>query len=216
MGEGVGTMLNNVMKKHGGIYFVTSRDFGVSHAEGAEAALRGGVRIIQYREKEADTKTMIGEAREIKRLCRKYGALFLIDDRIDVALAVDSDGVHLGGDDMPLRLAKRILPNKILGASAKNAKQAREAERDGATYLGVGAIFPTSTKVKTVVIGMKGFEEVRKSTRLPVYGIGGVKAEHIRKLKDYGADGIAVISAILSQDDRVAAARELVEEWNRK
>lgn len=117
---------------------------------------------------------------------------------------------------MPLKLAKKIFPNKIIGVSAKNARQARQAERDGATYLGVGAIFPTTTKVKTIVIGMKGFKEVRNSTRLPVYGIGGLKVKHIKKLQVYGADGIAVISAILAQNDRVAAARKLVKEWNRK
>lgn len=207
---------SEIMRMHGGIYFVTSGDFGISQIEGAKAALRGGVKIIQYREKRADTKVMIDEAQKIKQMCKKYGAIFLIDDRIDIALAVDADGVHIGDDDMPLKLAKEMFPGKIIGVSAKNAKQAKEAQRGGASYLGAGAIFPTATKVKTIVIGMEGFDEVRKSTTLPVYGIGGLKLEHVAEIRKRRADGMAVISAIAAANNPVKAAKELVDAWNLK
>ncbi|MDE1861114.1 MAG: thiamine phosphate synthase [Candidatus Micrarchaeota archaeon] len=201
------------MKEHGGVYFVTSRSFGVSHLESAEMALKGGIRIIQYREKEADTGVMVEEAGRIKELCNSYRAIFIVDDRVDVAMAVGSDGVHLGQEDMPLRIARRMMPDKIIGVSAKTPEQAIEAEKDGATYLGVGAVFPTTTKVKTTVIGMGGFTKVRESTGLPVYAIGGLNIGHIRELRGLGADGIAVITAVIASKDPQKAAEALVKEW---
>jgi thiamine-phosphate pyrophosphorylase len=202
-----------MMRQHGGIYFVTSGDYGMSHLDVAIAALKGGVRIVQYREKEKDEETMIAEASEIKKACKEYGAIFIVDDKIRVAMAVDADGVHLGQEDMPLQTARKLWPNKIIGISAKNPQQAAAAEKDGATYLGVGAVFPTNTKVKTTVIGTEGLIAVRRSTKLPVYAIGGIKAEHIPGMKALGVDGIAVITAIADNDDRTQAAAALVEEW---
>ncbi len=197
-----------------GVYGITSADFGMSHEDAARAFLEGGIRIVQYREKGADARTMIKEASRIKEMCREKGALFIIDDRIDVAVAVDSDGVHIGQDDVPISVAKRIFPGKIIGVSAKTPGQALEAERNGADYLGVGALFPTTTKVKTHVIGFDGFSAVRRSTKLPVFAIGGMKAEHIKQLKGHGSNGVAVISAILGAKDPVASAREFVSAWN--
>ncbi len=211
----MGQIGSDAIRKHGGIYFVTSKAFGLSHADGAEAALRGGVGIIQYREKEASARTMIEEASAIKKLCKDYGALLIIDDRLDVALEIDPDGVHLGQEDAPLGLARRLFPDKIVGISAKTPEQAIEAERGGASYLGVGAVYPTSTKVKTVVIGVEGFAKVRKSTSLPVYAIGGLKPENMEEIKRLGGDGAAVITAILGSQDPSEAARSLVSSWER-
>jgi thiamine-phosphate pyrophosphorylase len=149
-----------------------------SHEQAARFFLEGGVRIIQYREKGADTRTMIREASAIRELCRRYGAVFIVDDRIDVAMAAGADGLHIGQDDLPLSLARKLLPGKIIGVSAKTAEQAREAETGGASYLGVGTIFPTATKVKTTLIGLGGFGLVRSAVSLPVFCIGGLKLEH--------------------------------------
>jgi thiamine-phosphate pyrophosphorylase len=198
----------------GGIYGITTKDLGLSHEECARAFLTGGVRIIQYREKSADTKTMITEAMRIKDLCKRYGATFIVDDRTDVALAVDADGVHLGQDDMQVSVAKRILPGKIIGVSAKTVEQAAAAEKEGATYLGVGTIFPTKTHVKTMLIGLDGFRRVRESTSLPCFGIGGMRVEHVKVLKECGAAGVAVITAIVGAKDPASEARRFVEEWN--
>ncbi len=197
-----------------GIYGITSADFGMTHEESARAFLEGGVKILQYREKHAATRTMIEEAVRIKALCAKHSATFIVDDRIDVAAAVDADGVHLGQDDAPIGIARRLLPGKIIGISAKTPDQAAEAEINGADYLGVGTIFPTSTKVKTMLIGIEGFSRVRKSVKIPVFAIGGLKLEHLKKLKEEGADGIAVITAILGAAVPADAAKAFVEEWN--
>ena len=209
----MGQIGSDEIRRHGGIYFVTSKAFGLSHADGAQAALRGGVRIIQYREKEASARAMIEEASAIKKLCKDYGALFIIDDRLDVALEVDPDGVHLGQEDAPLGLARRLFPDKIVGISAKTPEQAAQAQRGGASYLGVGAVYPTSTKVKTVVIGVEGFAKVRKSTSLPVYAIGGLKPENMEEIKRLGGDGAAVITAILGAENPSKAAQGLVRIW---
>lgn len=198
-----------------GIYGITSTAFGASHEQAARFFLEGGVRIIQYREKGADTRTMIREASAIRELCRRYGAVFIVDDRIDVAMAAGADGLHIGQDDLPLSLARKLLPGKIIGVSAKTAEQAREAETGGASYLGVGTIFPTATKVKTTLIGLGGFGLVRSAVSLPVFGIGGLKLEHVGELKRRGADGMAVITSVLGASDPAAAARKLVDEWGK-
>lgn len=203
------------MKKIGGIYGITSREFGMTHEESALVFLEGGVRILQYREKRADTRIMIDEAARIKALCKEYGATFIVNDNIDVASAVDADGVHLGQDDAPIGLALRLFPDRIVGISAKTPEEAIGAEKRGAAYLGVGSIFPTATKGNDRVIGIDGFREVRKSTGLPIVCIGGLRIEHVKTLKKEGADGIAIISSVLGAGDPVGAARAFVKEWER-
>ncbi len=198
-----------------GIYFVTSNKFGMSHVEAAEAALRGGVKVIQYREKDAGTDSMIHEALKIKELCRAHDATFILNDHLEVARVVNPNGVHVGLEDAPIQTARTMFPNKVIGASADTPEQAREAQRKGASYVGV-TVFPSTTKSNAVALGMERFAEICRSTILPVYAIGGMKLEHIEKVRAAGGDGIAVISAILGSEDPVEAARVLVKEWSNK
>jgi thiamine-phosphate pyrophosphorylase len=198
---------------NGGIYFVTSKNYGMGHVEAAKVALEGGVKIVQYREKEADLRTMVEEATKIKALCRQHGAILIVNDSLDVAKKVNPDGVHVGQDDAPLEAARKMFPDKIIGVSADTAQQAIKAEQNGATYVGV-TVFSSRTKKDAVGLGLDGFRAIRKSTSIPVYGIGGLKLEHIEEIKKCGGDGIAVISAILDAQRPVDAARQLVGAWN--
>lgn len=201
------------MKLPGGVYGITSADFGGSHVEAARMLLEGGVKIIQYREKHASTRRMFEEAREIRRLCLDWGAVFIVNDRVDVALAVGADGVHLGQDDLPLTAARRLLPEGIIGVSARSVDEALAAEANGATYLGVGSVYPTHTKADTELIGEEGLKSILGRVRIPVYAIGGIRLEHLKRLKAYGVRGVAVISAILGDADPRGAARRFVSEW---
>lgn len=198
-----------------GIYGITSRDFGKTHLESAKILLEAGIKIIQYREKTASTRTMFSDAKEIKKLCREYNALFIVNDRVDIALASDADGVHLGQEDMPIEIAKKILPGKIIGISVSNTKETLEAQHNGADYLGAGSIFPTGTKKDSTVIGLEKLGEIMSVARVPVYAIGGITLENLDMVKKYNVHGVAVISAILASDDPAKTAREFIRRWNR-
>lgn len=196
-----------------GIYGITSRDFGKTHLESAKILLDAGIKIIQYREKTASTRTMLSDAKEIKKLCKEYNALFIINDRIDIALASDADGVHLGQDDMPIEIARKILPGKIIGISVSNTKETLEAQQNGADYLGAGSIFPTGTKKDSSVIGLEKLGEIMSVAKVPVYAIGGITLENLDMVKKYNVHGVAVISAILASDDPAKTAREFINRW---
>jgi len=197
----------------GGVYGITSADFGGTHVEAARMLLEGGVKIIQYREKHASTRRMFEEASEIRKLCSEFGAVFIVNDRVDIALAVGADGVHLGQDDLPLGAARRVFPNGIIGVSARSVEEALAAEANGATYLGVGSVYLTNTKADTKLIGEEGLMSILGRVSIPVYAIGGIKLEHLRKLKAYGVKGVAVVSAILGDVDPREAAKRFVSEW---
>ncbi len=196
-----------------GIYGITSNEFGMDHIESAKILLEAGIKIIQYREKKASTRRMYEEAMEIKDLCRKYNAIFIVNDRLDIAMAVDADGIHLGQDDMPIQIAKKFFGNKIIGISARNVREALEAQENGATYLGVGSIFPTGTKADSEVIGLDEFEKIVNVSKIPIYAIGGIKIEHVEIFKKYKIHGIAVISGILASRDPLNTAREFQRRW---
>ncbi len=196
-----------------GIYGITSNEFGKDHVESAKILLEAGIKIIQYREKKASTRQMYEEALKIKDLCKKYNAIFIVNDRLDIAIAVDADGVHLGQDDMPINIAKKFFGGKIIGISARNVKEAIEAQENGATYLGVGSIFPTGTKADSEVIGLEEFQKIVKISKVPIYAIGGIKMEHIDIFKKYKIHGIAVISGILASEDPLNTAREFQRRW---
>jgi thiamine-phosphate pyrophosphorylase len=167
---------------------------------------------VQLREKDAPLARMLADAGALAQLSRAYGAAFLVNDRIDVALAADADGVHLGPDDMPVGVARRITPARMLvGFSAGTPGEARDAEKSGASYLGVGAVRRTSTKTDAGdPIGPCGVAEVRAVTRLPIVAIGGVRVQDVDELIAAGADGVAVASAILESSDPEAAAASFV------
>lgn len=177
-----------------------------------EEALKGGATFLQLREKEKTTREYITLAKKVQKLTKKYHIPFIIDDRLDVALAVEADGVHLGQSDMPVSIARSILgEDKIIGATAKTVEQAVEAWKEGADYLGVGAIYPTTTKVKTILTSTKMLTDICKAVPIPVNAIGGLNAENLDVLKGIPIAGICVVSAIMKANDPAQAAKILRE-----
>ncbi len=175
-----------------------------------EAACRGGATIVQLREKDRSTREYMELARATHEITARYGIPLIIDDRVDVALAIGAEGVHVGQSDMPVRDARRLMgPERIVGATTKTVPQALEAFEQGADYLGCGAIYPTTTHVKTVITPVETLKDVVKAVPIPVNAIGGLNKENIFVLKESGIAGICVVSAIMKAADPEAATREL-------
>lgn len=175
-----------------------------------EEALKGGVTLLQLREKNKTTREYINLANKVHSLTQKYNVPLIIDDRLDVAMAVNAEGVHLGQSDMPIDIARRLWgEDKIIGATAKTISQAVEAYTNGADYLGVGAIFPTTTKVKTVITSTDTLNEICKSVPIPVNAIGGLNINNIDVLKNIPISGICVVSAIMKSENPRIASEEL-------
>ena len=171
-----------------------------------EAALRGGVTLVQYRDKTQESRVLYERAVKMKALCDKYNVPMLVDDRADIAFAVGAAGVHVGQSDLPAEVARRMLgADAIIGVSAHNAEEALAAEAAGADYLGCGA------KKDTSVIGVKGLKAIRAVTKLPFVGIGGVTLANYRDVLNAGADGAAIVSAILSADDIESTVQKFVQ-----
>ena len=195
-----------------GLYFITDST-GFTEAEflcRTEAALQGGVTFLQIREKEKTTREYLSLARKVHDLTRKYHVPLIIDDRLDIALAMDAEGVHLGQSDMPIDLARKILGSeRIIGATAKTVSQALEAYEQGADYLGVGAIYPTTTKVKTVLTSTDTLRDICNAVPIPANAIGGLNKDNIDVLAGIPIAGICVVSAIMKADDPKQAAIEL-------
>jgi len=177
----------------------------------AAAAIAGGATAIQLRAKDLPTVRQVAVARALADLARRHAVLFIVNDRLDVALAVEADGVHLGWEDLPPADARRLLgPERVLGVSAGNLEEARAALAAGADYLGVGPIFPTRTKADAgEAIGLEGLRAIRALSPVPIVAIGGITAENAAAVIAAGADGVAVISAVLLAPDPTAAARRL-------
>ena len=175
-----------------------------------EAALQGGVTILQIREKTKSTREYIALAEKVHALTKKYNVPLIIDDRVDVALAVDAEGVHLGAADMTVAMARKILgEEKIIGATAKTVPWAMDVAAQGADYLGVGAIYPTTTKVKTVLTSVETLTDIVKAVPIKVNAIGGLNKDNIHVLKGSGIDGICAVSAIMKAESPMTAVREL-------
>lgn len=175
-----------------------------------EKALQGGATFLQLREKSLDDDIFLAEAKEIQKLCKKYQVPFVINDNVDIALAIDADGVHVGQSDMEaLDVRKRLGPNKIIGVSAQNVQQALLAQKHGADYLGVGAVFPTGSKDDAEDVSFETLKAICQAVDIPVIAIGGITKENVSELKGSGICGIAVISAIFAQKDIKAATKEL-------
>jgi len=179
------------------------------HREVAAQALEGGATMIQLRDKGGDLRSLYGEAVAIRQLCRRHRRLFIVNDRLDVALAAEADGVHLGQEDLPARLARPLLhPGMLLGISTHSVEEAREAEAAGADYIGFGPVFPTGTKTGTrPTVGLDGIRVVKAAVELPVLAIGGITLERVSEVVHAGADGVAVISAIVGARDIRQATR---------
>ncbi|MDO5311710.1 MAG: thiamine phosphate synthase [Clostridia bacterium] len=194
------------------LYFITDSS-GFEEEEflrRVEAALDGGATMLQLREKERSTREYLSLAKKVHAVSQRYGVPLIIDDRVDVALAMDAEGVHLGQSDMPVDIARRIFGgNRIIGATTKTVEQAEEAVHLGADYLGVGAIYPTTTKVKTVLTSTDTLDKICKAVDIPVNAIGGLNCGNIDILRGIGISGICAVSAIMKADDPKRAAAEL-------
>lgn len=194
------------------LYAVTDRHWlnGRTLYSQVEDALKGGATFIQLREKELDEEHFLEEAKEIKELCRRYQVPFVINDNVEIALAVDADGVHVGQSDMEAGdVRAKLGPDKIIGVSALTVEQAVMAEQNGADYLGVGAVFPTGSKADALEVSHDTLKAICKAVKIPVIAIGGISKENILELSGSGICGIAVISAIFAKDDIEEATREL-------
>lgn len=177
-----------------------------------EEAIKGGTSIVQLREKTASTKDFYQLALKVKEITSKYDVPLLINDRIDIAIAVDSEGVHIGQDDMPADIARKIIgENKILGVSASTVEEAKKAQEDGADYIGSGAVFPTATKDDADSVSKEELKEIVDSIDIPVVAIGGITLENAESLKDTGIAGFSVVSAIMSADNPKEASQKLRE-----
>ena len=177
-----------------------------------EEAIKGGTTIVQLREKTASTKEFYDLALRVKEITSRYGVPLLINDRIDIALAIDSEGVHIGQDDMPAGIAREIIgEDKILGVSASTVEEAKKAEIDSADYIGSGAVFPTATKDDADSVSEEELKEIVDSIDIPVVAIGGITIENAHTLKASGIAGFSVVSAIMSAEDPKEASEKLKE-----
>jgi thiamine-phosphate pyrophosphorylase len=199
------------------LYLVTDRDvvMDTDIYTGVLEAIKGGVTVVQLREKRIGTLEFYNIAVKIKSITDKYEIPLIINDRIDIALAIGCDGVHLGQNDMPAGLARNILGNnKIIGVSASTLEEAQKAEKDGADYVGVGAMFPTTTKDDAKAVSIKCLKEIKEGISIPVVAIGGINEKNVELLLPAKIDGIAVVSAILSKKNAKAAAEKLIMSAN--
>ena len=200
------------MKFDSSMYFITD---STNYSEEeflyrVEQALMGGITLLQLREKDKSTREYMDLAEKVHTLTKKYNVPLIIDDRVDVALAIDAEGVHVGQSDMPVSIARKIMgDDKIVGATTKTVPQALEAYEQGADYLGVGAIYPTTTKVKTVLTSTETLGNICSAVPIPVNAIGGLNKDNIDVLKGIPIAGICVVSAIMKADDPKQAAVEL-------
>ena len=175
-------------------------------------ALEGGVTLLQYRAKTASSAEMYAEALQLKALCDSFSVPLIINDRLDIAMAVGAAGVHLGQDDLPCAAARKLLgEDYIIGVSAHNPAEAKAALQSGADYLGCGAVFGTATKADVKKLGTEGLEAICKAKGLPVVGIGGVTADNYREVRAAGADGAAIVSGILAQPDIRATVKAIAK-----
>lgn len=185
-----------------GAYVITSLD----HVKMAEAACKGGAKILQYRDKKADRKIMLEKANAIRAITRKYGTLFIINDYIDVALLCEADGVHLGQDDIPITEARKITPpGFIIGVSTHSLEQAMKAEQLGADYIGSGPVFSTPTKEDYIPIGIETLEQVLQHVSIPVVAIGGLNPGNLPQIRDVGAQNFAMVRAYQQNTEQVVS-----------
>lgn len=194
------------------LYAITDRHWlnGKTLYSQVELALKGGATMIQIREKDLDENAFLKEAEQIQSLCAKYCVPFIVNDNVELAVKIGADGVHVGQSDMAAKDVRALIgKDKILGVSAQTVKQAIEAQKCGADYLGTGAVFPTGSKDDAQVLGVQTLKEICSAVNIPVVAIGGISKDNILELKKSGIAGVSVISAIFAQNDIVAATAEL-------
>lgn len=196
-----------------GLYLVTSRalSLGRSTPDIVAQALQAGARLVQLREKDLGSRELLALATELRAMTRVHDALLIVNDRLDIALACDADGVHLGQDDLPIAAARRIAPAMIIGASSHCRDEARRAEAEGASYVNIGPLFATRTKSwDRPFLGLDGLREVAPHVSIPFTVMGGIKQEHVPALVAAGVRTLAVVTAVTAADDPGRAAREFI------
>ena len=186
-----------------------------SHLEVAGQVIRGGAKTIQLRDKILSKEKLLSIAEQLRTLCAEHNVLFIINDYLDIALATDADGLHLGQDDLPIKVARKLLPlGKIVGCSTNTVGQAVRAQSEGADYIAVGAIYPTSSKISTTtpakVVGLETLRRVRQAVTLPLVAIGGITKDNVSEVMAAGADSVAVSSAVLGAESPEEASRQIV------
>lgn len=198
------------------LYLCTDRQLMSTETieEAVELAIQGGVTVVQLREKDCTSREFYEVAKQVKAITDAYEIPLLINDRLDIALAVGADGVHLGQTDIPVFVARDLLgPDKIVGATANTIEKAEEAWKSGADYLGVGDVFGTTTKADTKHVTLEELKKIKELVDIPVVAIGGINADNIASLRTAGVDGAAVISALIGQKDITAAAETLISNF---
>ena len=199
------------------LYLVTDSDIlkDRNFYECIEEALKGGVTMLQLREKEASGKEFLEKAIKLRELTKKYNVKFIINDRVDIAMLCDADGVHVGQSDIPANEVRKIIgKDKIVGVSARTIKEAMVAKENGADYLGVGAMFTTTTKLDAKSVTIDQLKAIKKEVKLPIVTIGGLSLNNIEKLKECNVDGFAVVSAILGAVDIKLECEKWIEKIN--
>jgi thiamine-phosphate pyrophosphorylase len=193
------------------LYLVTDETMELEELlDKVESAIQGGVTMVQLREKQASGKIFLKKALALKKLTEKYRIPLIINDRVDIALAVEADGVHVGQSDLPASFVRKIVPSHMfVGVSCSTVEEAKQAEKQGADYLGVGAVFPTNSKKDAELLEKGMLEKIVENTSLPVVAIGGINKENVKLINHVGIEGIAVVSAILSSRDPKRAAEQL-------
>ena len=201
-------------KRIAGLYVIIDLEAlgGRDELEVCRQAIRGGAKAIQLRDKKRSTAEILAAAKKLKEICAQSDVPFIVDNYLDVTLASGADGLHLGQGDLPIPVARRLLPiDKVLGCSTTTLKEALQAEADGADYIAVGAIYPTPSKAGAIVVGLERLRQIREAVSLPIVAIGGIDGENAPAVVEAGADAIAVISAVLGAEDVEEAARKLAE-----
>ena len=200
------------------LYLCTDRDLMSTETieEAVEQAILGGCTVIQLREKECSSKDFYQTACSVKKITEKYQVPLIINDRVDIVLAVDADGVHVGQSDLPADIVRKLLGNdKIVGVSARTVEEAEQAQRDGADYIGVGAMYATHTKKDARPVTIEQLANIRKQVSIPIVAIGGINKDRVKDFEGIGINGVAVVSAVIAQKDIKAAALELKEEFEK-
>lgn len=198
------------------IYLVTDRDLMSTETleEAVEKAIIGGCTLIQLREKDCSSLDFYNTAVKVKEITDKHNIPLIINDRVDIALAVDAAGVHVGQSDIPAAIVRKVIGNdKILGVSTGSVNEALEAEKNGADYLGVGAMYSTGTKKDADSTSMNELRKIRENVSIPIVVIGGINKDRVKDFKGIGIDGLAIVSAIIAKEDITAAAKELENEF---
>ncbi len=208
-------LLRRDKTKHiAGLYVIidTQALKGRSHLEVAVQVISGGAKVVQLRDKLLSKKELLAIAQQLKRLCTEHNVLFIINDYLDIALAADADGLHLGQNDLPIKVARQLLPvDRILSCSVTTVAQATTAESEGVDYIAVGSIYPTKYKETATVVGLERLRQVRQAIALPLVAIGGINKDNAAEVMAAGADSVAVISAVLEADSPEKAARQITD-----